>query len=186
VIRAFISGKLLGADPGMAGITRVGRMPGFANGKAKYGGWQVALRSLTDVAYSVEELLTGFGLQIVGRQVPLKKLPTEEALERNRLFATMYKFLKDRGQLKRDEPDPSGWTEMSCPWLGGHTGSVDNGAAIREPDPENNWTGAFRCHHGTCIERGWKDLMEWINEQATEELAVANQCKTDEFGGTLK
>lgn len=173
VIRAFISSKLLGADPGMSGVTRVGRLPTFENAKPKYGGWTCALRELNDRRYTIEELLKGFGLAINGRRYTREKLPTEEALERNRAFAAAYRFLGQRRMLKRHEPDPSGWTEMSCPWVGDHTGGADTGAAIREPAAENDYYGAFRCHHGHCVDRGWAELTDWINELAIEELERA-------------
>lgn len=175
VIRAFISGKLLGVDPGMSGVTRVGRVPGFTNGKPSNHGWRCELRSLSAKRFSLEELLRDFGLSINGRHVRAEKLPTAEALERNRMFATAYKFLGQRGMLKRATPDPSGWTEMRCPWVGEHTASADTGAAIREPSPENEYYGAFRCHHGHCVDRGWMELTEWINDAAVEELDAAAQ-----------
>lgn len=175
VIRAFISGKLLGADPGMSGVTRVGRIPGFINGKPAYGGWVVKLTEMDeDRRYSIDQLLSGFGLQINGRRVTRDKLPTEEAIERNRAFSTAYKFLGQRRMLKKDEPDPSGWTEMTCPWVDNHTAGADTGAAIREPNPENEFYGAFRCHHGHCADKGWADLTDWINDLAIEELEAAN------------
>ncbi len=170
VIRAFISGKLLGADPGMSGVTRVGRLPGFQNAKPKYGGWTVKMHELAPRRYSLDELLAGFSLQINGRRIPARKLPTEEAVERNRAFMSAFKFLAQRRMLKKGEPDPSGWVEMTCPWVGDHTGAADTGAAIREPAPENDYYGAFRCHHGHCIDKGWADLTDWINELAIEEL----------------
>lgn len=175
VIRAFISGKLLGADPGMSGVTRVGRIPGFQNAKKAYGGWEVALRDLNDRRYAIEELLQGFGLKINGRRVTRERLPTEEAVERNRAFMSVYKWLGQRGMLKRAEPDPSGWIPITCPWVHNHTGGVDNGAAIREPAPENDFYGAARCHHGHCADKGWAELTDWINEQSIEELERANQ-----------
>lgn len=173
VIRAFISSKLLGADPGMSGVTRVGRLPTFENAKPKYGGWTCAMRELNTRRYTIEELLKGFGLAINGRRYTREKLPTEEALERNRAFAAAYRFLGQRRMLKRHEPDPSGWTEMSCPWVSDHTGGADTGAAIREPAAENDYYGAFRCHHGHCVDRGWAELTEWINDLAIEELERA-------------
>jgi hypothetical protein len=163
LIRAFISGKLLGADPGMSGVTRVGRLPGHLNGKKAYGGWITRVTEHNGSRWTPQELLDGFGLQIRGQRVMREKLPTEEALERNRMF------------LKRHEPDPSGWTEMSCPWRDHHTGGVDNGAAVREPAPENDYYGAFRCHHGHCVEKGWSHLTEWVNEESIEELERAAQ-----------
>lgn len=178
LIRAFISGKLLGADPGMSGITRVGRIPGFLNGKKKYGGEFVCeLVELRDERFTPQQLLDGFGLKIQGRNVQPKKLfVLEEAAERNRAFLGVYKWLEQRNMLKRPEPDASGWTEMRCPWVDGHTGAVDNGAAIAEPSDDNGHYGGFRCHHGTCNGRGWKELTEWVNEQSIEELERANNA----------
>lgn len=184
VIRAFISGKLLGADPGMSGVTRVGRIPGFTNGKAKWRtddsprGWVVKTTALApDVRYTTGELLEAFDLKINGQRVIREQLHSSEAIERNRMFATAFKFLDGRGMLKKAEPDPSGWTEMRCPWVDGHTNGADTGAAVREPAAENDYYGAFRCHHGHCADRGWAELTEWINDLATEELEQANQTE---------
>jgi len=171
VIRAFISGKLLGADPGMSGITRVGRLPAHVNGKPQHGGWRCALRELRpDRRFSIEELLLAFGLQLNGRREPRTRLLTEEALERNRSFGVHFAWLAQHGMLKRQTPDMSGWVEMHCPWLAEHTAQSDTGAAIREPAAENEYHGAFRCHHGHCADRGWADLTDWIAEQSAEEL----------------
>jgi hypothetical protein len=175
LIRAFIAGKLLGADPGMSGVTRVGRLPGHLNGKKAYGGWTTRVTEHNGSRWTPQELLDGFGLTIMGRRVQREKLPTEEAITRNAMFAATYKWLDQRNMLKRHEPDPSGWTEMSCPWVDHHTGGVDNGAAVREPSPENDFYGAFRCHHGHCVDKGWADLTEWVNEQSIEELERAAQ-----------
>lgn len=171
VIRAFIAGRLLGADPGMSGITRVGRLPGHKNGKPKHKGWVCALRELVpERLYSIEDLLAGFGLQLIGRREPRTRLLTEEALQRNEAFGIAFRWLADRNMLKKREPDLSGWVEMSCPWRDSHTGGVDNGAALREPAAENEYYGAFRCHHGHCADRGWADLTDWIAERSAEEL----------------
>lgn len=180
LIRAFIAGKLLGADPGMAGVNRVGRLPGFCNGKEAYreqlrgGPWVTRLLELNgERRFSVEQLLEGFGLALNGRRDLRAPLPTEEALERNRAFAVVYRWLRERRMLKKMEPDPSGWTEMHCPWMGEHTAAADTGAAVREPSPENDYWGGFRCHHGHCADRGWSDLTEWVAERSAEELEAA-------------
>jgi hypothetical protein len=180
LIRAFVAGKLLGNDPGMSGVTRVGRIPGHLNGKAAYGGGFVTQLLAMDTGrrFTVGELLESFRLELRGRRstfADTPKLATEEALERNRAFATVYGWLGARGMLKRAEPDMSGWTEMRCPWRDEHTGGVDNGAALREPAPENDFYGAFRCHHGHCADKGWSDLTEWVAEESAAELAAAAQ-----------
>lgn len=174
VIRAFISGKLLGADPGMSGVTRVGRLPGFQNGKAKYGGFRVRMVASDPFeTFTIEELLERFHLKLNGQRVHREKLVAEEAIERNRNFERAYRYLDRHGYLKKREPDPSGWTEMRCPWIEDHTGGADTGAAIREPSPENDFYGAFRCHHGHCADRGFADLTDYITDNAAEALADA-------------
>ncbi len=175
LIRAFISGKLLGVDPGMAGITRVGRLPGYVNGKKRYNGFVTNLAELTDRNYSIDELVSAFGLELKGRNVPMPRLATEESIQRNRAFVDIYKFLQSRAMLKRPQPDLGGWTEMNCPWVEFHTASIDNGAAICEPSEQNGWGGAFRCHHGYCLNKAWRDLTEWVNDLAADELEAANR-----------
>lgn len=175
VIRAFITGKLLGMDPGMAGVTRVGRLPGFTNGKKIYHGFTTRLVELTDRSFAIEELIERFHLQLVGRRTMLPKVVTEESIRRNRAFLDIYKFLQAHGMLKRDHPDPSGWTEMTCPWVEDHTLGIDNGAAICEPSEDNGWWGGFRCHHGHCLDRTWRHLTEWVHDLAAEELDEANR-----------
>lgn len=175
IIRAFISAKLLGEDPGMSGVTRVGRLPGFTNAKKKHNNWPVHVLSRGS-RWTQKDLIDAFGLTIVGRREPRTKLHTEQAIIRNRAFATFYKWLDNAGMLKRKEPDLSGWTEMRCPWIAGHTDKADTGAAIREPSPENDYYGAFRCHHGHCADKGWAELTEWINEESVEYLADINNA----------
>lgn len=182
VIRAFIAGRLLGVDPGMSGVTRVGRIPGYLNSKPKYHtkdaprGFRVRLESLTKQRYSIDELLGNFELRLNGQRSFRPKLITSEAIERNRAFSNIYIFLRGQGMLKRASPDPSGWTEMRCPWTEEHTGSADTGAAIREPADENDYYGAFRCHHGHCIDKGWAELLEWVGETAAAQLDEANDA----------
>lgn len=184
VIRAFITGKLLGSDPGMAGIARVGRIPDFLNGKKAYqtadapDGFRVRLAGLHPRRFTLEELLERFELKINGRRdVQHKdkpKLMPPDTVERAQAFYAAYMWLEARAMLKKDAPDWGGWTEMTCPWVDAHTAGADTGAAVREPDEANGYYGAFRCHHGGCADRGWKDMTDWINDAAVEELEQAN------------
>lgn len=61
---AFIAKHAAGIDPGMAGFNRVGRLPGFVNGKAKYNGFVTVLHSLDAHRYTPEQIATAFGLDI--------------------------------------------------------------------------------------------------------------------------
>lgn len=177
IIRAFISGKLLGADPGMSGVTRVGRLPGFVNGKEKYGGFTTILHALDpERRFSEADLLAGFAIEKKGKQRLRAVLTdkTQEA-ERRRAFLLVYDALSAARAFKRPEPDPSGWIEMRCPWVDEHTAGADTGAAIREPAEENGYYGAFRCHHGHCADRGWADLTDRIAGANWDELEAANE-----------
>lgn len=180
VIRAFITGRLLGEDPGMAGVNRVGRLPGFLNGKPRYGGWVVATRELAlDRRYAARELVERFGLRVMGRRyVAAPARGSEELVERARAFGVFSAQIAAAGMLKRETFDPSGWMEITCPWVEEHTGRADTGAAIRRPAEDNGWHGAFRCHHGHCAERGWGDLTDWLN--AESERALREEMKTND------
>jgi hypothetical protein len=168
IIRAFIAGRLLGADPGMAGVNRVGRLPGFTNGKAKYGGFLTRLVAADySRRFTGDELVQMFVLELRGRRYVETGSPrgSEELIERVRAFGIFAEQLREAGLFKRAEFDPSGWMEIRCPWLAEHTAGADTGAAIRKPDDANHWYGAFRCHHGHCASRTWGDLTDWLTEQ---------------------
>jgi len=187
VIRAFISAKLLGVDPGMSGVTRVGRVPGYVNGKPKHNGWVVRTQELRpELRYSVQELLDGFGLHL---EIPRQRDVSATLVgveERIRAFYIVLRVLQMHRMLKREEPNLSGWIEMHCPWVQHHTDRADTGAAMRIPAEENGFYGGFKCHHAHCGDRRFRDLTEWIAELAAEELARANDSAPetlDDVGG---
>lgn len=178
LIRAFIDKQLLGNDPGMAGVTRVGRMPGFQNLKPEYGGWEVKLLELSERRFTVKELLAEFDLELLGRREPppwQRRVSLAQFDERVAAYDAVEEFLRQSGMLKKDEADPSGWTDITCPWVDGHTNAIDNGAAVREPYEENQYYGSFRCHHGSCIDRGWRHLTEWVAEEAEARMGDINE-----------
>lgn len=176
LIRAFIAQKLLGSDPGMSGVTRVGRIPGFTNVKAKYGGaFRVRLDHLdADRRYAPKQIVEAFGLELTRpRTVDLTRVSSEMLRHRAEMFAAAIHWLRINGMLKREEPNVAGWVPIHCPWSAEHTGHVDTGAAIRLPSEENGFYGAFRCHHGHCVDKGWSALTDWIADEAAELLDKA-------------
>lgn len=186
VIKAFIAGKLLGADPGMSGVTRVGRIPGFTNGKTKHNGWITVLTELNPHRYSIAHLLAAFNLEIAGKAAPPRAIPKDIALERVRHFDRTYEWLKANGMLKRPSPDAGGWTEIICPWVDGHTNAANTGAGVREPAPENQYFGSFKCHHGSCIDRGLRELTDFIGEHHVERLEKINEEAPATLAALLK
>lgn len=175
VISAFIDCVLEGNDPGMASVTRVGRLPGYFNGKPVYGGFTTRMTAFdANRRFTLEEITAHFKLEIRGRVERRDRLIPHDAEQRIRSFYAIYTYLRVSGQLKKDEPDRSGWTEMHCPWVHEHTGGIDNGSGLREPAPENGYYGAFVCHHGSHINHTWRNLTEWVADLAAEDLEKAN------------
>lgn len=181
LIRGFIERQFLGAaDPGMAGVNRVFRPPVGLNGKAKYGGaWPVRLAAWApERRLSTEELAEAFGVPLVVARPPRRDpgILLGAKPDRIRAFVAARAALRSAGMLKRQEPNLAGWQDVRCPWTDQHTGGADNGAAICEPNAENEWFGGFACHHGHCAEKGWRELTEWLAEEAEWVLAETNRC----------
>lgn len=179
LINGFITKQFLGKDTGMAGINRVFRPPYGVNGKPKYGGWQVrCVEWNPGRRYHITELAAAFSIDLTenATRVPRGRA-TVGKTESIRAFVSARQALRDAGMLKRDEADLAGWQDVVCPWTSGHAGGVDNGAAIREPADENGWVGAFRCHHGTCEGKGWKELTDWLTENQAELLERINEAE---------
>lgn len=178
LINGFIAKQFLGRDTGMAGINRVFRPPFGINGKPKYNGWHVACKAWhPELRYSIEGIAEAFCINLAAqRAAQIPHGATISKAEGIRAFVLVRQALRDSGMLKRSEPDLAGWQDIVCPWTSGHTGGVDNGAAIREPAEENGWFGAFRCHHGSCEGRGWRELTEWLAENQTDVLERINDA----------
>lgn len=176
LITAFIAEQFLGNDPGMAGVNRVFRPPAGTNGKPKHDGWRVLLHEWApERQYSPQALVDAFGLTLepAGRR-DIPRGATVDKAEAIRAFISVRGALASSGMLKRDSSDRAGWQDLLCPWTSTHTGGVDNGAAIREPDEANAWAGAFKCHHGSCADRHWRDLTQWLAEEHAEVLLMIN------------
>lgn len=174
LIHAFLEAKFLGRDPGMNGVNRVFRPPVGVNGKPSYGGWRVRLAEWSpERRFTVPGLAAAFGLDLA----PPKRRRRRAGRNREageQAWRDVVAALREAGLLKRDQPDLGGWIPIRCPWTDGHTNKADNGAAIREPAEENNWTGAFKCHHGHCEGRGWRELTDYLAEEHEWVLRAVN------------
>lgn len=147
-----------GVDPGMAGVTRVMRLPQGINGKPKHkqGGaaWQCRVHVWRpDIRTSWLDLQRAFGLVEHNRRYVE---PNDAAMrERMRGFGIVHQALKQLRLIKRESP---GWIDITCPWLDEHTGKANTGTAVNRPSQQNGWYGGFKCHHGHCESRNWGDL----------------------------
>ena len=182
LIRAFIQKQFLGNDTGQAGVNRVFRPPAGINGKPKHmrngKPWNVRCTEWNpERRYSIAEIARAFGLSLVKR----RNKPRDEVMmkaksaDRIRAFIAVRALLRGAGWIKREEPDYSGWIHVRCPWTHEHTDQADNGAAIRLPAEDNDWYGAFRCHHGHCEGKGWRELTDWLVEDLEWVLERTNE-----------
>lgn len=184
LIQAFIQRQFLGNDTGQAGVNRVFRPPIGINGKPKYYDehgrpWRVRCTDWhPERRYSVQDIIKAFDLTLI-RERRAPKGATGGRGDRIRHFMEVRAALRGAGMLKREDPDYSGWIHVRCPWTAYHTDQADNGAAIRLPEAENDWFGAFRCHHGHCEGRGWRDLTDWLTEENVEVLDMVNEVAGD-------
>ena len=176
LIRAFIARQFLGRDTGMAGVNRVFRPPCGVNGKPKYKKWKVRCQDWTPTrTYTVEELALAFDLDLRPGPKRLKRVTLDNRQENIDQFERVFAELEAAGFLKAQDFDLGGWLDVRCPWTGEHTGGIDNGAAIALPSVENGWYGGFRCHHGACERRGWRELTQWLADEQEEVLEYINK-----------
>lgn len=99
----------------------------------------------------------------------------EEDRFRQQRFDLTKSLLDQFGMLREPDWSNNGWWKVQCPWFLDHTGQVDNGAYISEPNAENHWNGMFHCHHGHCDGKTLIDLFDWISEQAADLNEMANE-----------
>ncbi len=157
-----------GKDPGMAGVTRYGRLPeGFNNKARPTGPWRhhvVEVR--VDHAYKVDEIADAYGLDLApppARAVPyIGPIPREHDVE-------LLDWFKACGMYK--SPLTGGWHDVTCPWIDEHTDRADSGTGYQEPAVTNNFAGGFQCHHGHCEHRTIRDVWRWMRRCVQEASA---------------
>lgn len=185
LINAFVKAKFLEDDPGMKGVTRVFRPPFGVNGKSKYKkdgkAFKVNLAQWSPGnRYSYEQICKAFDLHPTRKIERRASVHTEDLKWRVDEFKNIYHTLKQYGVIKGQDERDHDWIHIHCPWVGGHTGQVDNGAGITLPSEENGWFGGFKCHHGSCHERNWRDLTDYVLEINEEILYNANERAANE------
>jgi len=152
-------------DPGMLGLTRVGRLPYGINGKPKYGGWNVKPVSLDlDLSYTLEHLLDAFDVELsdIGAVKNNDYLP--EIDEKKDPYLKRFKALGINISEKKKE----GWFDIECPWIDEHSERNDTGTAYRIG-------GGFKCHHGHCQDRTIHSVNAWLVERGFNLHEIRNE-----------
>lgn len=158
-----------GVDPGMAGVTRVLRLPNGINGKQSHVRdgqiWSCRLAYWRpDISVSWDAVCSAYG--IVTKRKSYIEPNDAITLERKRGFELVKRGLEQLGQIKNMG---GAWFDIRCPWIAEHTGRADTGAAVAAPAKANGYMGGFRCHHGHCTHRNWGDLEDWVADAVIAE-----------------
>jgi putative DNA primase/helicase len=141
-----------GADPGMRGVTRYVRLPEGVNTKAmklnsdgtpykcQMREWHPERRT------SLADLAAPFGIDLHAERRD-SRVDGAADIPDHPLLSTPFLEIK-RGS--------GGKFDVTCPWVEGHTGQADDGAAIFTNE---DGSLGFKCHHGACQERTGYDLI---------------------------
>ena len=176
LINAMVAqGLAAETDPGMKGVTRVGRLPQGINGKPVYGGWNCKLTQWhPDVEYTLDEICEAFGLDLDAAEGAAGDFAGSnvEPDDDNVLAA-----IRELGIVKSDiiEDGDAKKVKITCPWIDEHTERADSGTAYFIG-------GGFKCHHGHCENRTGADLREWIIKETGEypEVRTFNTLAADD------
>lgn len=171
LIKGLIASGLTadGADPGMNGVTRYGRLPVGINSKGKYVsmlGYPFEQRLVVwspVERFTLDEIAAGYGVDLTMPMAPKKRTAAIKQSARLALPADHdgdpLLELLERADLYLDSiPGLDGAHHIVCPWVHEHTDEDPSGTAYFEPSDDNGWHGGFKCHHGHCQHRTIADL----------------------------
>lgn len=172
LIKGMIASGLTkdGADPGMNGVTRYGRLPVGINGKAKYrdeAGEPFVQRVASwdpTVRYSLDEIAIAYNVDLSAVSRP-KRIASRRARPLRDSDGNPDGFLHvfQEANLYLEPLDGmEGAHRVICPWVREHTDEDPTGTAYFEPSSENAWVGGFKCHHGHCQHRTIADLTHFV------------------------
>ena len=149
------------------GIARWMRLPVAINGRPKYGDPSPKCRLVQwrpELKYTIKDLYVGFGLhqyQAAANSNAATKNTNNDVsvLQLSNDATAVIDALKAKGLYKNSLG--SGKHDITCPWVSGHTDSIDNGAAYFEPSQKFP-IGGFKCHHSHGQLFHIRDLKEFL------------------------
>jgi len=170
LIKGMIASGLTadGADPGMNGVTRYGRLPVGVNTKAKYTAllrhpFEQRLVHWSPVErFGIDEIASAYGIDLsvapVGERRVYARKPGQRPPPSSCGNDPMLELLERIDLYLENIPSFDGAHHIVCPWVHEHTDEDPTGTAYFEPSAENAWRGGFKCHHGHCQHRTIADL----------------------------
>jgi len=96
------------------------------------------------------------------------KLPKKAAKKKGAPEDENVAKLQEAGlYIKRLKP---GQHCISCPWEEEHTGAErDDDTFYFEPHFNGHDIPAYKCHHDSCSQRKWEDVLDWLGEEVEDE-----------------
>jgi hypothetical protein len=172
LIKGMIASGLTadGADPGMNGVTRYGRLPVGINGKSKYhdahgkpfvqrvAHWNPATR------YRLDDIAQAYGVDM---SAPVLKARRRGAASNSQIRTQgandgFVQILASADLYVAELNGIEGAHLIVCPWVHEHTDQDTTGTVYFEPSEENFMRGGFKCHHGHCQGRTIADLNHFV------------------------
>ena len=147
-----------GKDPGMKGVTRYVRLPEGTNRKIKHlqpNGQGYPCRMLEwhpTRTVDIEDLAAPFDIDLGATRGDSEAELVEDSISLDD-FHPALQHLQILGKLS------AGKFSVVCPWVDGHTDGDDSGSAIFL---KRDGGVGFKCHHGSCQERTWADVLQEI------------------------
>ena len=139
----------------VAGVNRLVRLPNGINGKLKYGS---PSPSTSLVGWSDRTLLPIAAIMILGAEsidpLAIHKLAVDPSDD-----PVLTAMTNDDHPW--DFTSREGTYDIQCPWLSDHSDGRDDGTAYIAP-------AGFKCHHGHCSTRTFKDLRKFLGLTAAE------------------
>ena len=142
-------------DPGMKGVTRYVRLPEGVNTKLKRITENNGVAPRTpiiewspDRKYTLEQLAEPFNVQLDAPRRESRVDGASDIPDHPVLSKLNVKTVLSAGRY-----------DITCPWVGTHTGAEDNGTAIFTND---DGSVGIQCHHGHCQDKNAGDLLDWI------------------------
>lgn len=172
-----------GKDPGMKGVTRVGRLPVGVNGKARYVeqlGAPFPCRLVTwkpERRYSVETIAAAFELDLTEPERPPRPEPGADVRAATEAgFAQLMQAIHATGLYVEtiDDAEYGRKHVVVCPWVHTHTDRAQTGTVLIEPSANNRYAGGFKCHHtsGGCDRRTIADAYRWMRAYLARRAAA--------------
>lgn len=154
-------------DPGMRGVSRVGRLPGGVNGKAKYAGFVTRLVDIDEGArFSLPQIASAYGMSMsAARNTEYNATTLPVGLNAVTPTCELIPRLLNLKGMVLGATNKDGWTPVLCPWADTHTGGDISGTGYSLPSEKNNHAGGFQCHHGHCQDRTISNVIAWADAE---------------------